>query len=92
MEIDEGSLRSTLAIIDTCVKTMQDRIVWQSIATSLLGEKAEEVFQKTQELPQMKTELGIQLADIQQTRNQFASMLEKVLKGESVQTPTDQIN
>jgi ATP-dependent exoDNAse (exonuclease V) beta subunit len=92
MEIDEGSLRSMVAVIDACIKTMRDRILWQSIATSLLGEKADEVFQKTQDLAEMKKEVGIQLADIQQTRNQFALMLEKALKGEPVQSPTDRIN
>lgn len=92
MELDEVSLRQILTIVDACIQTMRDKIVWQSIATSLLGEKAEEVFQKTQELAEMRKAAGIQLADIQQTRNQFASMLEKASKGEQVQSPLDRVN
>lgn len=92
MEVDECTLRQVVKIIDATIVITRDKIIWQSIATSQLGDSAEEVFRKAQTHAAFLMETEIQLAEIKQTRNLFALMLERALKGESIQPPIDRIN
>jgi hypothetical protein len=92
MEIDEGSLRSMVAVIDAAISTVRDKFTWRQIAISQLGDNADEVFRRAQTHPLILRESEIELAELKQTRKQFALMLEKALKGEPVQSPLDRVN
>lgn len=92
MEVNDEFLRHVVEIIDSTITMARDKIVWQSIATSQLGDSADEVFRQAQTHPAFLKESEIQLAEIKQTRNLFASMLERALKGEPIQMPIDRIN
>jgi hypothetical protein len=92
MEVDEGFLRHVVEIIDASMQITRDKIVWQRIAISQLGESSQEIFEKTRNLPEMLTAIEIQLAELRLVRNAFATMVEKSSKGEPTQTPIDRIN
>ena len=92
MEVDEGYLRHVVEIIDEMIQLRRDKIVWQALATSLLGDNSEEAFQKLREHQAFAVEKEIEVAEIKQLRHVFALMLEKSLKGEPVQLPIDRIN
>jgi hypothetical protein len=92
MEVEDGLLRHVVEIIDLTIREVRDRIIWRSIATSQLGDIAEDVFRQALENPSILKGTEIELAELRQTRNQFALMLGKALKGESIPLPIDQIN
>jgi hypothetical protein len=92
MELDEESLRHLVGIIDTAIQTLRDKIVWQALATSQLGEIAEEAFQKALKDPTVLTQVEIAVVELKQHRQIFAQMLEKALKGEPIPSPIDLVN
>lgn len=92
MEVDEGFLRHIVEIIDAAITITQDKFVWQNLAIPLLGENWKEGFRLAQSDSKFLAGAEIQLAEMKQMRETFASMLERALKGESIQMPIDRIN
>ena len=82
MEVDEGLLRHVVEKIDAAITITQDNFVWQNLAIPLLGANWKRRFYCAESDPRFLAGAEIQLAEMKQMRETFASMLEKALKGE----------
>ena len=92
MEVDKTFLQNMVNTLDSLIVMTRDKLVWQGLATPLLGEGWQQKFEDARADPHFLGEWELRVAEIQKMRDALVAALDQLQKGESPQLPIDRVN
>ena len=90
MQVDDAFFENVLKLMDSLMAMTRNKIIWQNVALSQLGQEGRQKFEEFRGNPQLLAEIEACLVDVRKMRKNIEEVWDRLRRGEPFQWPTDQ--